>query len=260
LLVHENSAYIFGGRANGYSNDLLQYNFENSSLVRLVTQGAPPSARYGHASVIYLCSGAETGAGRGKREPMMFVFGGYDADGYHCNDLFAISLRTLVWREIKTLESGDGKEEETAQKTEKDAKRKEKKKRGVSDSKDDSKPTGRCHLGAVVHQATGVLYVWGGRDEASASSIQNNNSAKLNEKKGANASRDEPQPLYSISLAGLSTDDGVRAWNPKLCSEQFPGTRYVVLYSLLLHFFLLYIYIYYCLSLYGFLFDGLFIR
>jgi hypothetical protein len=82
---------IFGGKANGYANDLHSYDTLNNAWSDIVTTGNRyrPSPRYGHTAVVY--------------EQKMFVFGGYDHEGFCCNDLYTLDIKSSQWLPIQPL-------------------------------------------------------------------------------------------------------------------------------------------------------------
>jgi N-acetylneuraminic acid mutarotase len=87
-VVYKDNLIIFGGKSNGYLNDIHLYSISfsfffkflsaNNKWQELETTGDIPSPRYGHTSVIFGDS--------------MFVFGGYDNNSSSCNDLFELNL------------------------------------------------------------------------------------------------------------------------------------------------------------------------
>ncbi len=44
---------VFGGKSNGYSNELFSYNITNNVWKLEKTTGDVPSKRYGHSKIIY---------------------------------------------------------------------------------------------------------------------------------------------------------------------------------------------------------------
>jgi len=74
-VLHNGSMYVFGGNSNGYYNDLQRFHLETQRWTLIHQEGGdpPPSPRYGHSAVVFGDS--------------MYIFGGYDKDGFACNDL-----------------------------------------------------------------------------------------------------------------------------------------------------------------------------
>jgi hypothetical protein len=101
-VVYHNRMYLFGGKSNGYMNDLFCLDFgaeyciaEPARLVALNfllfffsdtmtwsqednVSGKPPSKRYGHSAVVY--------------NKCMYIYGGYDDFGYKSNELYEYRL------------------------------------------------------------------------------------------------------------------------------------------------------------------------
>ncbi len=75
---------MFGGKANGYRNDLHSYNIQTNTWALIETKDSP-TPRYGHTSVAY--SG------------VMYVFGGYDNQAFCSNELCRLDLSTMTWLE-----------------------------------------------------------------------------------------------------------------------------------------------------------------
>eukprot|EP01080_Neovahlkampfia_damariscottae_P008552 gene8552-375_t len=85
-VVYEKNLYVFGGKSNGYKNDLFKYSMEKNVWSIITSSGDIPSPRYGHSAVIY-----------GKS---MFIFGGYDSDSFSCDDLFQFDFETSKWKKL----------------------------------------------------------------------------------------------------------------------------------------------------------------
>ena len=86
---YEKNLIIFGGKSNGYKNDLLQFgkfdidhqttHVEDLNAVTVIdTKGTKPSPRYGHSAIIW--------------KNKMIVFGGYDSSSLASNELFEYNL------------------------------------------------------------------------------------------------------------------------------------------------------------------------
>jgi hypothetical protein len=89
-----NELYIFGGKSNGYLNDLWKYDpiVNVWSQIRYIQNDTVPSARYGHKCVVI------------KNE--MYVYGGYDRNGFTCGEeMDVFNLFEFTWRRVKL--SGD---------------------------------------------------------------------------------------------------------------------------------------------------------
>jgi len=88
---------IFGGKSNGFMNDLWQFNFTNMEWTLIETKNKNISARYGHTCVLF------------KNE--LIVFGGYDNNGFSTNDLFSLNLETWEWKELILVPSEEDQQE-----------------------------------------------------------------------------------------------------------------------------------------------------
>ena len=97
-VVYNDCLYVFGGKSNGYFSDVHMYDPVANSWTRLNTTNEngtdsnAPSNRYAQTAAMI--------------NNEMFVFGGYDHNGYCCNDLFALNLDTLQWRSIALQVNG----------------------------------------------------------------------------------------------------------------------------------------------------------
>jgi len=92
--------FVFGGKSNGYHNDIWKFDLgicppspfvseftwacfpeDNSWEVMTVEKGSRvPARRYGHSGVLYSSE--------------MFIFGGFDCDSFTCSDLWSFSFGT----------------------------------------------------------------------------------------------------------------------------------------------------------------------
>jgi N-acetylneuraminic acid mutarotase len=81
---------VFGGKANGYCNDLHSYHIENEqwSPIAAKPKNTPPSS-YGHSAIAY--------------QDIMYVFGGYDNNGFCSNELYRFDFNTKQWLDSKRL-------------------------------------------------------------------------------------------------------------------------------------------------------------
>jgi len=94
-VTYDDKIWVFGGKGNGYRNDLIVYEAGITAnyfpSVFNASQGKwqevdgdgknVPPRRYGHTAVVY------------KRR--MYVFGGYDTDGFTLNDLCSYSFSII---------------------------------------------------------------------------------------------------------------------------------------------------------------------
>jgi N-acetylneuraminic acid mutarotase len=88
-VVHDGCIWVFGGKSNGYMNDLLCLNLKTMSWEpQEYFGGKPPSKRYGHTAVVH--------------NKCMYVFGGYDDFGYKTNELYEYRFDSHEWRKIET--------------------------------------------------------------------------------------------------------------------------------------------------------------
>jgi hypothetical protein len=93
-IVYNNELYIFGGKSNGYLNDMWKYDPVGNmwTQIQYVQYNIVPSQRYGHKCVVI--------------ESEMYVYGGYDSNGFTCGgELYVFNLLELTWRKIEL--SGD---------------------------------------------------------------------------------------------------------------------------------------------------------
>lgn len=83
--------YVFGGKSNGYHNDLWQYHvYQNSwKMVKPISGQSKLFARFGQSAVLWQGS--------------LYVFGGYDQHGFCCDGLHAFQFARNAWfKELKT--------------------------------------------------------------------------------------------------------------------------------------------------------------
>ncbi|KAF0984149.1 hypothetical protein FDP41_007326 [Naegleria fowleri] len=102
LNASTNEMILFGGKSNGFHNDVWSFNFSNQSWKKLDCKDSQLiTPRYGHASVIYGDS--------------MFVFGGYDNNAFTSRELFELNLKTLEWKSValKLSSANDHDQNET---------------------------------------------------------------------------------------------------------------------------------------------------
>ncbi|KAL6059648.1 rho-related GTP-binding protein RhoG-like [Balamuthia mandrillaris] len=152
-----NAMWAFGGKSNGYRNDLLKWSFAKKKWKLVPTSGgkALPSPRYGHSGVVLM-------------EKHLIVFGGYDNDGFLSNQVFCLQLDggDGVWKSPEALAAvllGDNQQEEkTEQEPALDVKSK-KKKKGKEKAKDGKAlvPVARMYHTAVTYE--GRMFVFGGQ-------------------------------------------------------------------------------------------------
>lgn len=92
--------YIFGGKSNGYHNDLWKFvlpaqkdpALKDWRMVKPISDQSKLFARFGQSAVLF--SGA------------LYVFGGYDQHGFCCDGLHAFQFARNAWfRELKTMGS-----------------------------------------------------------------------------------------------------------------------------------------------------------
>jgi N-acetylneuraminic acid mutarotase len=88
-IVFNNELYIFGGKSNGYLNDMWKYDPVGNTWAQIqyLKKDFVPSPRYGHKSVVI--------------ENEMYVYGGYDSNGFTCGDLYVFHLVECTWRRIE---------------------------------------------------------------------------------------------------------------------------------------------------------------
>lgn len=85
-VVVGDAMYIFGGKSNGYLNDLLRFDLRALTWSAPEQTGSVPSRRYGHSCVFY--------------DGALWVFGGYDDLGYVSDELFAWHIASGQWRRV----------------------------------------------------------------------------------------------------------------------------------------------------------------
>ncbi|ELR16677.1 BTB/POZ domain containing protein [Acanthamoeba castellanii str. Neff] len=92
-VVHNGSMYVFGGKSNGYMDDLQCFHFDSGVWTAIKAsakkQGSPPSKRYGHVAAVY--------------NERMYIFGGYDDFGLKCNDLHEFDFKSREWHRIEQM-------------------------------------------------------------------------------------------------------------------------------------------------------------
>jgi len=77
---------MYGGKSNGYRQDVQEYNFDSNTWTKIDTKGKQPSGRYGHSAVIY----------SGK----MYIWGGYDNSSMTANDMYTLDFDTFTWSPV----------------------------------------------------------------------------------------------------------------------------------------------------------------
>ncbi|KAG2383107.1 hypothetical protein C9374_004444 [Naegleria lovaniensis] len=86
-VCYHHEMIIFGGKSNGFLNDVWSFDFTESRWRKLQCKNSEIiSPRYGHTSVVYGDS--------------MFVFGGYDNTASTNAELFELNLKNLEWRRV----------------------------------------------------------------------------------------------------------------------------------------------------------------
>ncbi|KAG2386792.1 hypothetical protein C9374_001827 [Naegleria lovaniensis] len=103
LNTSSNEMILFGGKSNGFLNDVWSFNFATGSWRRLDCENSQLiTPRYGHSSVIYGDS--------------MFVFGGYDNNAFTSKELFELNLKTFEWKSVglKLSNAKEGVEQEVS--------------------------------------------------------------------------------------------------------------------------------------------------
>ncbi len=83
--------YVFGGKSNGYHNDLWQYHVyqNNWKMVKPISGQSKLFARFGQSAVLW--------------QGALYVFGGYDQHGFCCDGLHAFQFARNAWfKELKT--------------------------------------------------------------------------------------------------------------------------------------------------------------
>jgi hypothetical protein len=82
--------YVFGGKANGYRNDLWAWNESGWKAVVPVSAKQPmPGARWGQASCLV--------------GNQWYIHGGYDSDAMYQSDLWVWNMETKAWSKLKQL-------------------------------------------------------------------------------------------------------------------------------------------------------------
>ena len=90
IALFKNNLYIFGGKSNGYHNDLRKYDLESKLWTYIIpdkNRDSIPSACYGQSLSVF-----------GEN---MYLFGGYDNDGFCCEDLYEFCFANSKWTKIK---------------------------------------------------------------------------------------------------------------------------------------------------------------
>eukprot|EP01091_Cochliopodium_minus_P011938 TRINITY_DN3512_c0_g2_i1.p1 TRINITY_DN3512_c0_g2~~TRINITY_DN3512_c0_g2_i1.p1 ORF type:complete len:437 (+),score=118.84 TRINITY_DN3512_c0_g2_i1:43-1353(+) len=83
----DGKAWIFGGKSNGYRNDIWVANVPELDWKEVIVEGDKPSPRYGHTSVVY----------GGK----MFIFGGYENSlSMECDEIWEFTFETKKWKKL----------------------------------------------------------------------------------------------------------------------------------------------------------------
>jgi Ras-related C3 botulinum toxin substrate 1 len=85
-VVFNKCLFVFGGKSNGYYNDVHCLDTMKNKWVKLEVKGTVPSRRYGHSACVW--------------KNKMVVFGGYDNDGFTSNEIFMFDLQQHSWELI----------------------------------------------------------------------------------------------------------------------------------------------------------------
>lgn len=84
----EGALYVFGGKANGYRNDVWRWREGDGwTQVKQAAGAAQPDARWGHAACLV-----------GSR---WYIHGGYDSNAFYLNDLWCFDFTTMRWERIE---------------------------------------------------------------------------------------------------------------------------------------------------------------
>jgi len=86
--------FVFGGKSNGYLNDIWQYDPEGNAWEEVKPRegtSRPPVKRYGHSAVV--------------RDDEMWVMGGFDSDSWTCGDLWSFHFVNKEWTKAEPKKS-----------------------------------------------------------------------------------------------------------------------------------------------------------
>ena len=88
-VTYQDSMYVFGGKSNGYWNDLWRFDIENNVWSKEIPDPStkPPTRRYGHTGVVY--------------DDAMCIFAGFDSDSWVCDDVWRYTFKDKKWNQIK---------------------------------------------------------------------------------------------------------------------------------------------------------------
>jgi hypothetical protein len=85
-VYHNNTLIVFAGKANGYKNDMHQFDLSNREWAEIDFKSEHcPTPRYGHTADVL--------------NSVMYVLGGYDNKGTCSKELYRYDLNTKVWLE-----------------------------------------------------------------------------------------------------------------------------------------------------------------
>jgi N-acetylneuraminic acid mutarotase len=84
-ILYKQKLIIFGGKENGYLNDVHEFNIQTEKWSRIITNSNEnqPTPRYGHTAVLW--------------QDNMYVYGGYDNEGFCDNNMYTLDLVTNHW-------------------------------------------------------------------------------------------------------------------------------------------------------------------
>ena len=83
---YQQELYIFGGKSNGYHNDLRKFNLESKKWTHIKVSAAP-LARYGQTCQVF--------------ENELYLYGGYDQHGFPSKDLHKFNFEKCTWTKVK---------------------------------------------------------------------------------------------------------------------------------------------------------------
>eukprot|EP01087_Luapelamoeba_hula_P013250 TRINITY_DN3789_c1_g1_i3.p1 TRINITY_DN3789_c1_g1~~TRINITY_DN3789_c1_g1_i3.p1 ORF type:complete len:412 (+),score=32.16 TRINITY_DN3789_c1_g1_i3:16-1251(+) len=78
--------YIFGGKSNGYLNDVWCFNIKTNLWQNCRVDGKRPTRRYAQTCIFY--------------DGSIYMFGGFDTDSFKCNDTWQFDLASCTWTEL----------------------------------------------------------------------------------------------------------------------------------------------------------------
>ena len=84
----DSKIYIFGGRSNGYRQELFEFDPFNQKWKKILSNGKEiPTARYG-ATLSFV---------EESNRKYLYLFGGYDSMAMSCNDLWKFDIQNQIW-------------------------------------------------------------------------------------------------------------------------------------------------------------------